>query len=267
MIKISAIIITLNEERNIGRCLQSLKDVADEIVVVDSFSKDKTEEICKSYGAKFIQHKFEGYIEQKNFALKQESNDFVLSLDADEALSDTLRQSILQLKNNNAVAGLDGYKMNRLTNYCGKWIRHGSWYPDRKLRLFNRNKGTWGGDNPHDKFIPDENAKTGFLKGDILHYSFYSVEEHKKQARKFAEISARSLYARGRRSTVFHILFRPLFKIVRDYIFKLGFLDGYYGLVICAITVKATYIKYSVLRGLEKASPPAPLQRRGESTN
>lgn len=249
MIKISAVIITLNEERNIVRCLQSLTGVTDEIVIVDSFSKDKTEEICKSFGAKFIQHKFEGYIEQKNFALTQASNDFVLSLDADEALSDTLRQSIIQRKSN---IEFDGYQMNRMTNYCGKWIRHGNWYPDRKLRLFNRHKGKWGGDNPHDKFIMSKEIKTGFLKGDILHYSFYTVAEHKKQAMKFAEIAAYSAFANGKRSTIFDIIFRPLNKIVRDYILRLGFLDGYYGLMICIIRVKEAYIKYSCLRMLGK---------------
>ncbi len=249
MMKVSAIIITLNEERNIGRCLQSLQGIADEIIVVDSFSKDKTEDICKSFGVTFIQHKFEGYIEQKNFALNWESYDFVLSLDADEALSDELRQSILRMKNN---PEFEGYQMNRLTCYCGKWIKHGSWYPDRKLRLFNRNKGQWGGDNPHDKFEMNKGIKTGFLEGDILHYSFYTVTEHGKQARKFAEISARSLFAKGKRSTFFHIIFKPVLKVFRDYIFKLGFLDGYYGLCICIISVQATYLKYSYLRTLDK---------------
>lgn len=252
MANLSAIIITLNEERNIGRCLQSLADVADEVIVVDSFSKDRTEEICKSFGTTFVQHKFEGYVEQKNFALSRAANDFVLSLDADEALSDELKASILQIKEN-SIGEYDGYLMNRLTNYCGQWIRHGSWYPDRKMRLFNRNKGKWGGDNPHDKFIIQEGAKTKVLKGDILHYSFYSIDEHKRQSKKFAEISAQSLFARGKRATLLDIIFRPPFKILRDYIFKLGFLDGYYGLVICIITVKATYIKYATLRSIVKS--------------
>jgi hypothetical protein len=147
--------------------------------------------------------------------------------------------------------------MNRLTNYCGKWIKHGNWYPDRKLRLLDRSKGKWGGDNPHDKIILNEGTKTGFLKGDILHYSFYTVDEHKMQSRKFAEISARSLYEKGKRATMPDIIFRPPFKIIRDYIFKLGFLDGYYGFVICMIQVKATYIKYRYLKMMERNSKAA----------
>src|SRR3954466_10005620 len=140
MTKLSAVIITLNEERNLSRCLQSLQGIADELVVVDSFSSDKTEEISKSFSAKFIQHKFEGHIEQKNYALAQTSFDFVLSLDADEALSDELKSSIKSIKENWQH---DAYEMNRLTNYCGQWIKHSSWYPDKKVRLFKKTAGKW----------------------------------------------------------------------------------------------------------------------------
>lgn len=142
-IKLSAVIITYNEEDNIERCLESLEKTADEILVVDSFSSDRTAEICKSKGVEFIQHSFEGHIEQKNYALSRASNDYVLSLDADEALSDKLIQSIRAAKQNWST---NGYSVNRLTNYCGKWIRHCGWYPDKKIRLWDKRKGTWGGD-------------------------------------------------------------------------------------------------------------------------
>jgi glycosyltransferase involved in cell wall biosynthesis len=250
--KISAVIITFNEERNIERCIQSLRGVVDEIVVVDSYSTDNTEVICKRFGCRFVKHAFGGYIEQKNYALAQAGNEYVLSLDADEALSDSLKKSILKVKQQGEGSAATGYTMNRLTNYCGSWIRHGSWYPDRKLRLFNRKKSCWGGDNPHDKVIMDEGCKAVWLPGDLYHYSFYTVEEHRKQSLKFADISARALYARGRRAGLIQVLFRPLFKIFRDYLFKLGFLDGYYGLLICMITVKATYFKYTKLRTLSR---------------
>src|ERR1041385_5289202 len=131
-IQLSVVIITYNEEKNIVRCLDSIREIADDIVVVDSFSTDKTEMICKEKGVRFIQHKFEGHIEQKNWAITQAKFPFVLSLDADEAPDEELKKEILKVK---ADANYDGYKMNRLTNYCGKWIRHCGWYPDTKLRI------------------------------------------------------------------------------------------------------------------------------------
>ena len=141
-LKISAVIITYNEEANIERCLESLEGTADEVLVVDSFSTDRTADICKSKGVDFIQHPFKGHIEQKNYALSCAGNNYVLSLDADEALSDNLIQSIRAAKQNWRA---DGYSVNRLTNYCGKWIRHCGWYPDKKVRLWDRRKGHWGG--------------------------------------------------------------------------------------------------------------------------
>src|SRR3954465_7519353 len=149
MLPLSAVIITFNEEKNIARCLDSLIGIVDDVVVIDSFSTDKTEEICKSKGVRFIQHVFEGHIQQKNWAITQAKFPHILSLDADEALDETLKQSILLLKNNWQK---DGYYMNRLTNYCGKWIRHCGWYPDKKLRLWDSRKGHWTGTNPHDKY-------------------------------------------------------------------------------------------------------------------
>src|ERR1044072_8351437 len=140
--KISVIIITLNEEKNIGRCLDSVQPVADEIVVLDSFSSDNTLAIARSKGAIIHQYPFNGYIEQKNKALTYAVNDYVLCLDADEALDEKLENAILQLKAN-ATPSV-AYTMNRGTYYCGKFIKHGSWYPDRKLRLFNR-RGAKGG--------------------------------------------------------------------------------------------------------------------------
>jgi glycosyltransferase involved in cell wall biosynthesis len=251
MNKLSVVVITLNEEHNIGRCLESVKNVADEIVVVDSFSTDRTEEICRLYGAQFIQHKFEGHIEQKNWALSQAHHKLVLSIDADEALSRELEESILLLKLNVAC---DGYYMNRLTNYCGKWIRHCGWYPDRKLRLFSSEKGKWGGMNPHDKFDFHAKSETGFLKGDLLHYSYYSVEEHYKQVEYFTTISAKAYFIEGKKSNLLKIIFSPLIKFIHGYFIKMGFLDGHYGFVICRISAKATFLKYVKLKELLKKS-------------
>ncbi len=249
MNEISAVIITYNEERNIGRCLESLQGVADEIVVVDSFSTDKTEKICQGYGVRFIRHPFDGYMEQKNWAAAQAAYDRVLSLDADEALSEELKSSILSVKNNWQH---EGYYFNRLTNYCGQWIRHLGWYPDRKLRLWDRRRGSWEGKGLHEIFLLHAGYKAGFLKGDILHYSYYSIRGHIEQVNKFTDIGADTAFKNGKEAPLGIIIFNPLWKFFRDYIIKLGFLDGYYGLVISVISAQATFLKYVKLRELIK---------------
>ena len=210
MIKLSVVIITFNEEQNIGRCIRSVQEIADEIIVVDSFSTDGTEDICKKLGAHFIRNAFEGYIEQKNFAATHTSFNHILSLDADEELSEKLKVSIRDVKE---TWMHESYSMNRLSNYCGKWIRHGSWYPDRKIRLFEKGKGKWGGHNPHDKFIPANENDTGFLKGDLHHYSYYSIEGHVAQANKFSTIGAKSAYDAGKGSGILKIIFKGNLKL------------------------------------------------------
>jgi len=247
MPKLSVVIITLNEEKNIGRCLESVKDIADEIVIVDSFSTDRTEEICLSYNARFIKHEFKGHIEQKNWAMEQASYQHVLSLDADEELSDRLKKSILEVKTDWKY---DGYYFNRLTNYCGKWIRHTSWYPARKLRLWDRSKGRWGGINPHDKFKLEKGSGRQFIKGDLLHYSYYTINEHIAQINAFSTIVANAYLKEGRTANYINILLLPIWRLFRDYIIKLGFLDGFYGLVISVNSAHETFLKYIKLRKL-----------------
>lgn len=244
-VSVSAVIITFNEERNIGRCLDALAGVADDIVVVDSFSTDRTVEICREKGARVVQHAFAGHIEQKNYALEQATYPHVLSLDADEALSETLQASILAVKNNWQH---DGYSMNRLTNYCGQWIRHSGWYPDRKLRLFDRRLGHWGGTNPHDKVVMKPGCTTSRLHGDLLHYSYYTVSEHVERARKYAGIAAQAMYRQGRRASGLNLVLNPAVKFLRNYVFRLGFLDGKAGLTICRIAAVETYWKYRALK-------------------
>jgi len=251
MISLSVVIITFNEERNILRCLQSVKNIADEIVVVDSFSTDKTPDICRKNGIKFIQHKFEGHIEQKNWAITQASSKYVLSLDADEVLSPELEKSIIEAKKD---WKFDGYYFNRLTNYCGKWIRHGGWYPDKKLRMWDSSKGAWTGINPHDCYEMKNDARICFLHGDLFHYSYYSIFQHIDQVNKFTEIGAKAAFEKGRSITCFGMLFKPVWKFIRDYFIKGGFLDGYYGYVICRISANAAFIKYLKIRELKKQS-------------
>ena len=247
--RISGVIITYNEEKNISRCIDSIKEIVDEIVVIDSFSSDTTEEICINKGVRFIQNKFQGHIEQKNFALQQSKYNYVLSLDADEALSPALQQSILKEK---ATLKYNAYKFNRLTSYCGKWIKHCGWYPDEKIRLWNKDYGIWGGVNPHDKVTLTNNATIKKIQGDLLHFSFYTIEEHIKQIELFTTISANAAFNKNKKSNLFLILFKPCFKFCRDYIIKLGFLDGFYGLIICLNSAFAKYLKYLKLYQLNK---------------
>ena len=240
MKQLSVVIITRNEERNIKRCLESVLSVADEIVIVDSFSEDKTVEIANQFKAKVIQQKFLGYIEQKNFAIQQASHDFILSLDADEALSPDLQQSITKAK---SESNGDAYTMSRLTSYCGQWIKHGGWYPDRKIRLFNRKVARWGGINPHDKIKVDNNVEVKLIRGDILHYTYYNLSEHIQQADRFTKIMAKDLFDKGKHTNLLRILFKPKARFFRDYIFKCGFLDGYNGLLIAIISSYAVFLR------------------------
>lgn len=256
MVQISAVIITYNEEKNIERCLQSLQGIADEIVVLDSISTDRTKDICSRFNVKFIEQPFLGYIEQKNKALEFASYPYVISLDADEALSEILSQSIIKVKENWVS---DGYYFNRLTNYCGKWIHHSDWYPDRKLRLFNKQKGAWTGKNPHDQFILQHGSKEAILKGDLYHYSFPSIDHHLDVLQKFTTIMAKEYHQRGKKVNTFTLLFNPFWKFVKSYFIRLGFLDGYYGYVIATISANATFIKYLKLRELYKNYSPVDL--------
>lgn len=249
MIELSVVIITFNEERNIEKCLLSAKDISDDIVVVDSFSTDKTEEICSKQNVRFIKHKFEGHIQQKNWAITQAKFPHVLSLDADEVLSEELQKSIVEVKNNWEH---DGYSFNRLTNYCGSWIKHCGWYPDKKLRLWDSRKGSWTGENPHDCYLLQPGCSQKHINGDLYHYSYYSIADHITQVNKFTEIASKELFRKKCKSYLTDILFRPAWKFKRDYFFKLGFLDGYYGFVISMISAHAVFLKYTKLRQLNK---------------
>ncbi len=249
MVKLSGVIITFNEEKKIEKCLISLQEVVDEIVVVDSFSTDRTEEICKKYDVKFVKQKFLGHKEQKNFAITQASYDHIISLDADEALSTELQQSLLHLKSNWED---DGYYMNRFNNYCGQWIKYSDWYPDKKIRAFIKGKGEWKGINPHDSYQIYGNS-IGKLKGDILHWNYVSYEEHNLQIEKFSTISAHSYYQMGKKATLWKILFNPSWAFFKAYFLRLGFLDGLNGFIICIQTANITFLKYIKLRALSKA--------------
>jgi glycosyltransferase involved in cell wall biosynthesis len=252
MYPLSVVIITFNEEHNIERCIRSVREVADEIIVLDSFSTDQTVDIARSLGAIVHQEKFRGYIGQKNLAIQLASHDYVLSLDADEALDEKLAASILGVKNDFTRRA---YRMNRCTNYCGHFIRHGLWYPDSKIRLFDRRCARWAGMNPHDKIEVDHNFSVGRLEGDILHYSFSTPEDLVWQNNRLSSIAAASLYARGQRSSWFKILVRPAWAFINGYFFRLGFLDGFDGFVIAVHTSHQVFMKYSKLHRIQRLKP------------
>lgn len=246
--KLSVLIITFNEERNIERCLRSVLPVADEIVVVDSFSMDKTREICQKHGVRFIEHPFEGHIQQKNYAISCAENDFILSLDADEALTEELTKSILAEKENGFK---DGYKMNRLTNYCGHWVKHCGWYPDTKVRLINRRKGSWQGVNPHDRLDLEDGSEIGHFSGDLLHYSYYTKEDHYKQIEYFGKIAANELLLKGKKTNPIQISLKVLAQLFKSIVLKSAYLDGVTGWKIAYRSAYATYRKYKILWDLQ----------------
>jgi heptosyltransferase-3 len=243
MVKISAVIITQNEEKNIGRCIDSVRLVADEIVVVDSFSKDRTKSICEQKGVRFIEYPFTTHIDQKNFAVGQSNFDCVLSLDADEYLSEELTQSILSIKK--TWPG-DAYRMNRLSNYGGKWIRHGQWYPDQKIRLWNKAIGVWGGENPHDKVILRRGTRIIHLKGDLLHRAYKNSSETLQKIQRYSDIFARENVGR-KSSSAYKIFLRSTWAFFKSYIIKRGFLEGFEGLMVASAVAHHVFYKYSKL--------------------
>lgn len=255
MKKISATIITLNEEDKIRQCLESLQGVADEIVVVDSLSTDNTKSICEEFGVRFIEQKWLGYSEQKNLANDIASHDWILSIDADEVLSDELKKSILKIKNEERETKNEEfvYSFNRLNNYCGKWIHHSGFYPDKKIRIWNRKVGKWEG-IVHEVIKFSTKVNEVHLKGDLLHYSFDTHEDFKNQLFKFAEMKGKEYFHIGKKNVTLLSVLSPFFSFVRNYFFKRGFLDGKDGYKICLEYALATRYKYETLRKQRKSS-------------
>lgn len=248
MQQLSVVIITFNEEKNIFRCLDSIKGLTDDIVVVDSFSTDKTAEICEAFNIHFIQRKWEGYSATKNFANAQAKYDWVLSLDADEALSKELRETILLLKENDELMYCS---FNRLTNYCGSWVKHSNWYPDVKLRLFNKNLSEWKG-LIHEELIVPKETIIKHVRQDILHYSYYTREDHLRQIDKFTSIAADDLFKKGKNPGAYKLVLNAIVKFIGHYFLHLGFLDGKAGWNIARLSAYATYLKYKKTRCLFK---------------
>ena len=248
MITLSAVIITHNEERNIERCIRSLQGVADEIVVVDSGSDDATMDICRRCGVRPVSHEWEGYAEQKNYANSLATGDWVLSLDADESLSDALRSCIVSLKQKGPTSGTV-YEVARLTNFGGHWVRHCGWYPDERVRMWQRGSAHWEG-SVHENLVFDSPVQTLRLKGDLLHFSYGSLSELAERQPKYYRLAAEEAYRQGRRAGVAAMVLKPAWTFVRDYFLRGGLADGATGYVVCRMNAHYTFMKYATLREL-----------------
>jgi glycosyltransferase involved in cell wall biosynthesis len=244
-ILISVTIITKNEANNIEACLEAARQVADEIIVVDSGSTDETQALAQVMGATVIEHPFEGYVKQKNVAVDAARFEHILSLDADEILSKELIASIQQTKDNWQA---DTYTFNRLNHYGGKPIRHGGWYPDRKIRLFDRRKARWGGGQLHEHIITQKGATIAHLEGDLLHYSYTDIADHLARMNRYTDIMAAEAAAKGKKVGILKIIVGPIWHFWQRYLFKGGFLDGYVGLVVAVMSAYYKFLKYTKTR-------------------
>ena len=243
--KITATIITLNEERNIARAIESLR-CCDEILILDSGSIDRTVELAAKLGVRVIEDGWRGYAGQKNWAADQASHDWILSLDADEALSEALEAEILNLKKDGPRC--DAYTMPRLARYLGRWIYHAGWYPDRKIRLYDRNKAHWVGEFVHESVR--SHGHIGALEGDILHFTCDSLSEHLKTLDRYTTLAAQELAASKVPVPIWSLIFDPPWNFVRAYVFQRGFMDGLEGLIISYMAAFYTFLKYSKARNM-----------------
>ncbi len=254
--KISAVIITYNEEKNIEDAIRSVS-WADEIVVVDSESTDRTRDLAEELGARVLVNPWPGFSAQKQFAADQAAHDWIFSLDADERVTDELREEIRGLADKERHAA--GFRIPRLSYYMGRAIRHGGWYPDLQLRLFDRRKGMWNGAIVHESVQMEQEATVGKLKGDILHYSVDSPAHHNQMiADRYAPLGARKMYETGRRTSYMKAIFATGFAFIRSYFLKAGFLDGYPGICIAYFAAHHAFMKHNLL---------IELQKQGDSTS
>jgi glycosyltransferase involved in cell wall biosynthesis len=243
--KITATIITLDEERNIVRAIESLRCV-DEILIVDSGSTDRTVELARNLGARIIEANWRGYSAQKNWAAEQAANEWVLSLDADEALSEALEGEIWNLKKTGPR--YDAYTMPRLARYLGRWILHSGWYPDRKIRLYLRDKASFTGDFVHESVTVT--GRVGALENNILHFTCESLSEHMKTLDRYTTLAAQELAARKVNVPLSKLIVDPAWTFVKTYLIQRGFLDGFEGLTIAHMAAFYTFLKYSKARNM-----------------
>ncbi len=244
--KIATVIITNNEEANIRRTLEAIQQVTSEILVVDSMSTDNTVAICEKKGVPVIRREWEGYAKTKNFANNQVEADWILSIDADEVLSDELIQSLRQLEPQDGRV----YALDRINNFCGQWIKHSGWYPDWKVRLFNKNSCYWVGNYVHEKLKYPSNTIVQKLEGKLYHYSYNTLEEHRERIERYAQLSAEEMYHNEKRKGRFQMALSAAARFFRTYILKAAFLDGKNGWIISCRNAQLVWLKYKKLRQL-----------------
>ena len=245
---ISVVICTKNEEKNIGRCLQAAVQVADEVIVVDSKSTDQTASICKSFPQiKFYETSWMGFSKTKNYANSLATQDYILSLDADEELSKDCIQEIQKIK-----AQLQGvYTINRMTNYCGQWIKHSGWFPDRHIRLFPKNGSQWAGEI-HETLKFGQSPSVQEIQGIVYHYTYYTIEEHWARINNYTTLSAQKYTKYSKPKLILSMLINSKVRFLKHYIVKLGFLDGFAGLIIATFSAAAVFLKYAKAYQLKK---------------
>jgi glycosyltransferase involved in cell wall biosynthesis len=248
--KISACITCCNEERNIRRCLKSVV-WADEIVIVDSFSKDRTVEICREFTDKIYQHEWLGYIGQKNLIKEMAAGPWILFVDADEEVSPELRCEIVAEFQSGRNSACDGYEFPRMVRYLGRWIRHGEWYPDLKMRLFRKAKGICAGQEPHDRTTVDGTVKR--LKGHLFHYTYDNLQDQIHTINDFSTITAHGMFRAHRRFRWRDLLFRPQIRFFKAFIVKRGFMDGMLGFIIAMCSSFGVLLKYAKLYELYRS--------------
>ena len=257
--KFSIAIITYNEEKNIAACIESIRDIADEIIILDSNSTDSTKQISQSYPTvKFYNQDFKGHIEQKNDAIDLCTGDWILSLDADERATTLLKEKIQSILNENSP--FNGFKIKRKTFHLGTFIQYSGWYPQYKYRFFRKGFAKWGGENPHD-FIEIE-GKGSKINADILHYSFKDLSHQVDTINKFSSIVAFTRYQKGKSYSLVKLIFKPFTKFLEIYIFKLGFLDGFAGFTIAISSSYSSFLKNAKIYELEKKQIQRPSNLR-----
>jgi glycosyltransferase involved in cell wall biosynthesis len=246
--KISAVLITYNEQEKIEACLESLGDLCDDIVVLDSFSTDSTVELSRRFTERVIQEKWHGYAKQKQLATDLAEHDWVLSLDGDEKLSARLRQQLLEWKIR-PDDNYDSFKLPRLTFFMGRWIRHTTWYPDRQVRLFRRSRARWQGGNIHEGVTAE--GQQGTFSGHLLHYTYASISEYLVQLENFSSLAAMDYHELGKKVGALRLVFSPPGVFLKNYIARAGFMDGIPGLVVSILASTSTFFKYLKLWELQ----------------
>jgi glycosyltransferase involved in cell wall biosynthesis len=251
--QLSVVIITKNEAHIIGTTLQSLQGITDDITIVDSGSTDNTIEICKSFGAKIITTSWDGYGPNKNKGITAAKYNWILNLDADEAVDAELKAAIIQLNNTdeNTV-----YKCKFKNFFCNKWIRYGEWAGDKHVRLFNRNTVTWNSAAVHEGLTISNNTIIKMLPGNILHYTTSDIDEYITKTTNYAKLNATKYFTQGKQASFFKLRLAPGLTFLQHYILRLGFLDGWEGYLIAKTTAWYTFLKYSFLKQMYKNLNP-----------